>query len=97
MPDGLDAQLHLQIVADRAGLDEADQAVGEVRWLRLGGEPDGQPAGGDVVDDGAAAVGGGDAVADEALVQGQVWQRPVLGQPVSHVLPAGLRRYLSCA
>jgi hypothetical protein len=31
----------------------------------------GQPADGDVVDDGAAAVGCGDAAADEALVQGQ--------------------------
>ena len=47
-----------------------------------GGQPDGQPPGGDVVDDGAAAVGFGDAVVDEPLVQGQVGQRPVLGQPV---------------
>ena len=51
-----------------------------------GGQPDGQPPGGDVVDGGAAAVGGGDAVGDEPLVQRQVRERPVLGQPVGAVL-----------
>ena len=35
-----------------------------------------------MVDDGAAAVGFGDAVVDEPLVQGKVGERPVLGQPV---------------
>jgi len=35
----------------------------------LGGQPDGQPSSGDVVDDGAAAVSFGDAVVDETLVQ----------------------------
>ena len=39
--------------------------------------------GGEMVDDGAAAVGFGDAVGDEPLVQGQVGERPGLGQPVA--------------
>ena len=77
--------------------DEADQALGEVWFLRPGGQPDGQPPGGEVVDGAAPAVRGGDAVADEALVHGQVWQRPVLGQPVGRVLPGVLGRYLSSA
>ena len=79
---GVDAQLGLQVRVDRSGVDEADQAVGEDRCLGPGGQPDGQPPGGDVVDDGAAAVGGGDAVGDEPLVQRQVRERPVHGQPV---------------
>ena len=79
---GVLAQLGLEMGVDRSGFDEADQAVGEVAFLGPGGQPDGQPPGGDVVDDGAAAVGFGDAVGDEPLVQGKVWQRPVLGQPV---------------
>ena len=79
---GVFAQLGLQVRVDRSGLDEADQAVGEVRCLGPGGQPDRQPPGGDVVDDGAAAVGFGDAVGDEPLIQRQVWQRPVYGQPV---------------
>ncbi|MGO8958553.1 MAG: hypothetical protein ACLQFR_14475 [Streptosporangiaceae bacterium] len=33
---GVDAQLGLQGRADRSALDEADQALGEVRWLRPG-------------------------------------------------------------
>ena len=76
---GVFAQLGLEVRADRSGFDEADQAVGEVGFLRPGGQPDGQPPGGDVVDGGAAAVGFGDAVGDEPLVQGQVGERPVLG------------------
>ena len=68
---------------DGAGFDEADQAVGEVGFLGPGGQPDGQPPGGEVVDDGAAAVGFGDAVVDEALVQGKVGERPGLGQLVA--------------
>ena len=82
---------------DRSGFDEADQAVGEVGCLGAGGQPDGQPPGGDVVDDGAAAVGFGDAVVDEPLVQGQVGERPVLGQPVAGSVPEVLRRYRSHA
>ena len=66
---GVDAQLGLQRLADRAGVDEADQAAGEDRRLRPGGQPDGQPPGGDVVDGAAPGVGGGDAVADQPLVQ----------------------------
>ena len=76
---GVFAQLGLEVRVDRSGFDEADQAVGEVGFLGPGGQPDGQPPGGDVVDDGAAAVGFGDAVGDEPLVQGKVGQRPVLG------------------
>jgi len=36
--------------------------------LRAGGQPDGQPPGGEVIDGATAAVGGHDAVVDEALV-----------------------------
>ena len=79
---GVFAQLGLEVRVDRSGFDEADQAVGEDGFLRPGGQPDGQPPGGDVVDDGAAAVGFGDAVGDEPLVQGKVGERPVLRQPV---------------
>ena len=66
---GVEAQLGLQRLADRAGADEPDQAAGEDRRLRPGGQPDGQPPGGDVVDGAAPGVGGGDAVADQLLVQ----------------------------
>ena len=66
---GVDAQLGLQRLADRAGADEADQALGEDRWLRPGRQPDGQPPGGDVVDGAAPGVGGGDAVADQPFIQ----------------------------
>jgi hypothetical protein len=79
---GVLAQLGLQVWVDSSGVDEVDQAVGEVWCLRPGGQPDGQPPGGDVVDNGAAAVSLGDAILDEALVQRQVWQRPGLGQPI---------------
>ena len=67
------AQLGLEFLGDRAGLDEADQAPGEVLFLWPGGQPDGQPPGGDVIDDGAPAVSVRDAVVDQALVKGQVW------------------------
>jgi hypothetical protein len=40
-----------------------------------------------VIDGAALGVCGGDAVADEPLVQGQVRQRPVLWQPVRASLP----------
>ena len=76
---GVFAQLGLQVRVDRPGFDEADQAVGEVRCLGPGGQPDRQPPGGDVVDDGAAAVGFGDAVGDEPLIQGQVGSGPSTG------------------
>jgi hypothetical protein len=87
---GVDAQLGLQRRGDLPGADEADQAAREDRWLRAGGQPDGQPPGGDVIDAAAAAVGGVDAVADETLVQGQVRQQPVLRQ-----LP-GVSRAAAC-
>ena len=73
---GVFAQLGLQVRVDCSGFDEADQAVGEDWFLRPGGQPDGQPPGGEVVDDGAAAVGFGDAVGDEALVQGRSGSGP---------------------
>jgi hypothetical protein len=75
----VDAELGFQGRGDLSGLDEADQAAGEGGWLGAGGYPDGESAGGDVVDAAAAAVRGGDAVADEALVEGQVGQQSVLG------------------
>ena len=68
----VNAQLGLELVADRSGLDEANQTPGKVRFLWLGGQPDGQPPGGDVIDDGPPAVSGRDAVVDQALVKGQV-------------------------
>jgi hypothetical protein len=39
---GVDAQLGFERVANRSGFDEADQALGEDRCLRPGGQPDGQ-------------------------------------------------------
>src|SRR4029077_19560665 len=69
---GVDAQWGLQGVADSAVFDEAEQALGEDRGLGPGGQPDGQPPGGEVIDSGAPGVGGGDAVTDEPLVQGKV-------------------------
>ena len=53
--------------------------LGEDRGLWPGRQPDRQPPGGDVIDWSVPRVGGGDAVADQALVQGQVRERPVLG------------------
>jgi hypothetical protein len=47
---GVDAQLGLHRRADRSGLGEADQALGEDRLLRAGGQPNGQALGGIVVD-----------------------------------------------
>ena len=76
---GVDAQLGLQRVADGAGADEADQVLGEDRRLRPGGQADGQPPGGDVVDGAAPGVGGGDAVADQPLVQRQIRELALLG------------------
>ena len=48
-----------------------------------------------MVDDGAAAVGFGDAVVDEPLVQGKVGERPVLAAAGRRVRSGGLRRYRS--
>jgi len=78
---GVDAQLGLECLADGSGLDEVDQALGEDRCLRPGGHPDGQPPGGDMIDGATPGVGLGEALADERLVQGQVGQESVLGQP----------------
>jgi hypothetical protein len=65
---GVFAQFGLEVGVDGSGFDEADQAVGEDGFLGPGGQPDREPPGGDVVDDGAAAVGFGDVVTDEPLV-----------------------------
>ena len=70
---GVDAQLGLQRRANRSGLDEADQVLGEVRCLRPGGQPDRQPPGGDMIDWPVPGVGCGGAVVDEPLVQRQLW------------------------
>jgi hypothetical protein len=51
----VDAQLGLERGADDFGLDEADQALGEVRCLRSGSQPNGQRPGGEVID-GAARM-----------------------------------------
>jgi len=74
----VDAQLGLQRVTDSAGPDEADQALGEDRRLRPGGQADRQPPGGDVIDR-SPGVGGGDAVADQPLVQRQIRELALLG------------------
>jgi hypothetical protein len=47
----VDAQLGLERRANRPGFDEADQALGELRCLRPSGQPEGQPPGGEVIDD----------------------------------------------
>ena len=49
-PERVESQLCFERVADCSGLDEADQALGEVRVLRPGSQPDGQPPGGEVID-----------------------------------------------
>ena len=71
-------QLGLQRRADRAGADETDQVLGEDRCLRPGGQADRQPPGGDVIDRGAPGIGGGDAVADQPLVQRQIRELALL-------------------
>ena len=50
-------------------------------WGRAASQMASRP-GGEVVDGAALGVGGGDAVVDEPFVQGKVWARAVLGQPV---------------
>ena len=79
------AQVVAQVAGDGAGLGEEGQGIGEGLGLGAGGDPDGQAAGGDVVDGGTAGVGGEQAVADEVLVQGQVGEQPVFGQRVGEV------------
>ena len=69
---GVDAQLGLQLGADDAGAGEAGQAAGEGRVLGAGGQPDGQPPGGDVIDGAVPGVGIGGADAYEPLVLRQV-------------------------
>ena len=88
---GVDAQLGLQRVADGAGADEADQAAGEDRCLRPGGQADGQPPGGDVIDRAAPGVGGGDAVADQPLVQRQIRELALLGARTGEASRPGRR------
>ena len=44
---------------------EADLALGEIRCLRSGSQPDGRPPGGEVVDGAATAVSCSDPVVDE--------------------------------
>ena len=74
------AQVVAQVAGDGAGLGENSQGAAEWCGLGAGGDPDGQAAGGDVVDGGAAGVGGEQAVVDEVLVQGQLREQAVLGQ-----------------
>jgi hypothetical protein len=65
---GVLAELVLEVGVDGAGFDESDQAVGGDGFLGPGGQPHREAPGGEVVDDGAAAVGFGDAVGNEPLV-----------------------------
>ena len=76
---GVDAQLGLQCLGDRPVSTKRTRAWAKTGVLRPGGQPDRQPSGGDVIDWAVPRVGGGDAVADQPLVQGQVRERPVLG------------------
>ena len=92
---GVDAQLRLECWADRSGGGEVDHAPGENRRLRPGGQPDGQPPGGEVIN--AGAVGCDNAVADETLIERQVRERPVLRKSVVMLTREVLRRYLFCA
>lgn len=80
------AELAFELVADAAGVDEPGQVAGEVRFLGLGGKPDGQAAGGDVIDEAIAAVRGGEAVGDEPFVLRQVGQ-----EAAAWLLPGALR------
>ena len=42
-----------------------------------------------MIDGSPPAIGGGDAVADEALVEGKVWERAVFGKLVDGSWPGG--------
>ena len=70
-------QFCLKGLADRSGLDETNQAPGERLRLRPGRQPDSQPAGGDMIDNAPPRLCLGDAVGDQALVEGQVRERAV--------------------
>ena len=83
----VDAQVCFEALADAAGFGEVDQAAGEVSVLRPGGQPDGQPPGGDVVDGTVPAVGCSETVLDQALVQGKVGERAVLRKAVRPSCP----------
>ena len=63
--------------------------LGEDRCLRPGGQADGQPPGGDVIDSAAPGVGGGDAVADQPLVQLQVRELVLLDARIGERLGRG--------
>ena len=63
--------------------------LGEDRCLRPGGQADGQPPGGDVIDSAAPGVGGGDAVADQPLVQRQIRELALLDARMPGRISAG--------
>ncbi len=64
----VDVQLGLERRADGLGRDEADQAPGEVLFLWPGGQSDGQPPGGEVIDAAAPPASCSDTAVDETLV-----------------------------
>ena len=76
--------------------DEADQAPGQDRVLRPGGQPDGQPPGGDVIDGAVPGVGVGGAEGDELLVLGQVQVRLVVGQLAGRSRQGGCAAVRGC-
>ena len=84
-----------------AGLIAPVSTKRPVPWAKTGAcgrrQPDGQPSGGDVVDRPVPGVGCGGAVVDEPLVQGQLWEQPVLRRPADACCRGLLCRYLSCA
>ena len=64
--------------------------------LRPGGQADGQPPGGDVIDRAAPGVGGGDAVADQPLVQRQIRELALLdARAGAHLAGAAGRAWAS--
>jgi hypothetical protein len=94
---GVDAQLGLQRVTDGPGADEADQALSEDRRLRPGRQEDRQPPGGDMVHRSAPGVGGGDAVADQPLVQRQIRELALLHfRAGAHLSRRLARRVATC-
>jgi hypothetical protein len=88
-----DARLGLERRADRSGVDKADQARAKTEaWWRAAIQMASRQA--VTWSTGLApGVGCDGAVADEPLVQGQLWWQPT-GR---RVLPSALCRYLSCA
>jgi hypothetical protein len=75
---GVMAQGLSELLGDGVVAGEPGQAARELWVVRLRQQDEGNPAGGDVADRTAAALGGGDAVADELRVQGHVAPRLVL-------------------